>query len=283
MRTASCRSNAIGRLVGLTRRTYTWVGMITLALLLLWPSAAAADGIAQSLATLDWSNLTFTSNGTLTFTIVQIDFLAESGASTSLGGFVGESKDSLSTPQWGITTAISQYLTGTGNSITQAQTDFGLLQASSQATAVSPEWSYNSGDSGTLTSRDFWLYGTGVGSITVTAPYFLSASCGITGPQSVSHYNTTEANASAGLLLGPGNQEADRDSVSCSGDSNALKSGVLSVSMNFNNPTFGPLVDIEVFDNTSATATSVPEPSSLLLLGIGLIGVGSSLKRKILS
>jgi hypothetical protein len=263
--------------------THLWAGLFALTLLLAWPSGILADGIAQSGAALNWSGLTFTSDGSLTFTVVQAGFTAGSGASTSLGGFAGEDKYSFQTPQWGVTSASSQYLTATGSSVTQSQTNFGLLRASSQTAAVSRESSFNTGESRANSSSDFWLYGTGVGSITVTAPYTLSALCSITGPQDASRYNTAEADASVVLLLGDPVGGSTSDSISCNGNSEATKNGVLSLSLGFNNPYWGPLVDITAFAETSATASSVPEPSSLLLLAIGVIGFGSTVKRKCFS
>ena len=63
--------------------THLWAGLLAMTLVLVWPSGTLADGIAQSEAALNWSGLTFTSEGSLTFTIVRAGLTAGSAASPS--------------------------------------------------------------------------------------------------------------------------------------------------------------------------------------------------------
>ena len=241
-------------------------------------SLALADGIAVSQATLDWSGLTYTITGSLVVTPTVPFSFASSYASTTgttgtplvtVGGTSADLRYSSSFPQtWANTSAFSGYSTTSGNAFTQAATANGFLASSSQAATTSLEWSNNFAQSSARTFTVFPLYGTGVGSLTVTVPYTLSAACNISsGPID---NQSTVADASVSLEMGPGIGPNASRSVSCQ-DIPGITEGDLTLSMNFDNPTFGPLVDIDASAETDAYA-HVPEPPTMLLLACGLFG-----------
>jgi hypothetical protein len=112
----------------------------------------------------------------------------------------------------------------------------------------------------------FWLYGTGVGSLSLSLPYTLMANCDRTNPGT----ETATAFSTINLSIGPGSGTSTSDTVSCSGSGNQQKTGFLTLSKQFDNPFFGPLVSIDASGTTQAIAT-VPESSSAAMLVVGLV------------
>jgi hypothetical protein len=255
-----------------------YIGSFALILLLAWPCNSLADGIAISNATLDWTGFTFTVTSGLTVSVVGASDFDLSFASTTLGGSSQEIKDG-SSPQ-SSTSAFSQYSTGTANGVAQAATANGFLTTSSQASTTSLQPSINFAESNAFTSHDFFLYGTGTGTLTVSIPFTLSVACNSSQPLGSPAVDlTTAADASVFLEIGPGNVGLPvSDTISCQNNP-GVTNGVLTVSENFTNPTFGPLVSIDASASTDAEA-KVPEPSGLLLLAIGLTGLAGTLLRK---
>ena len=155
-----------------------------------------------------------------------------------------------------------------GNAFTQAATANGFLTSSSQAATTSLEGSNNFAQSNAGTATDFWLYGAGVGSLTVTIPYTLSAACNIAGGPDPNQMTTADASVSLFTNFSP----YTTSSVSCEGGP-AIKQGDLTATYDFvSPPTWGPLLSIEASLETSANAT-VPEPGTVLLLISGLLGL----------
>src|SRR5882757_6377945 len=118
------------------------------------------------------------------------------------------------------------------------------------------------------------------GTLTVSIPFTLSVACSSQplGSPAVD-LATTAADASVFLEIGPGNLGLPAsDTISCQNNP-GVTNGVLTVSENFTNPTFGPLVSIDARASTDAQA-KVPEPSVLLLLSIGVTGLVGTLLRK---
>jgi len=235
------------------------------------PPAASAFPVAASEAVLDWTGLTFA--GVDGFTIAKIagpSYTASSHAATSLGEASHEGKvDGFDPESWGETSAVSAYSTSTGSANASASTTYGFLTASSLAAPTSVR-DWHAAESEAWTGLTFRLYGSGAGSITVTAPYSLSV-------RSVaSSANTTAASASVHLWMsnpGPSSGWYTSDTVSCRNES-CTRDGILTLSGDFTGTYTGALMGIWARAETSATA-SVPEPSTLLLLASGLVGLGS--------
>ena len=249
-----------------------YIGSFALILLLAWPSNSFADGIAASNATLDWTGFTFTVTSGLTVSVVDAGDFAFSFASTTLG--------EPSSAQGSNTSAFSQYSTSTANGVAQAATANGFVATSSEASTTSLQPSINFAESSVFIERSFFLYGSGVGTLTVSIPFTLSVACNSSQPLGSPAVDlTTAADASVFLEIGPGNLGLPAsDTISCQNNP-GLTNGVLTVSENFTNPTFGPLVSIVAGASTDAEA-KVPEPSGLLLLSIGLTGLAGTLLRK---
>jgi hypothetical protein len=248
-----------------------YIGSFALILLLAWPSNSFADGIAISNASLDWTGFTFTVTSGLTVSVVDAGDFAFSFASTTLG--------EPSSAQGSNASAFSQYSTSTANGVAQAATANGFVATSSQASTTSLQPSSNFAESSVFIERDFFLYGSGVGTLTVSIPFTLSVACSSQPLGSPAVDLTTAADASVFLEIGPGNLGLPAsDTISCQNNP-GVTNGVLTVSENFTNPTFGPLVSIDARASTDAEA-KVPEPSGLLLLSIGLTGLAGTLLRK---
>lgn len=263
-----CRSDA-GR-----TRTGKLIGLSVLFLTLNAPGALA-NTMTSSTATLDWTGLTFSVTGGLTGHAVTGSVDAGSSASTMLGASSGSS--TFSYPY--VTSESSSYSTSEGNADAYGSTDDGFLSATSRAAATSDKSSQNGSKTGVDTDWAFWFYGTGDGLITVSVPYTLSVTCNPTPP---SPNTVTAAEASVSLYLGtPAPGMFASDTASCQ-NGPVTKSGRLTASAYLTNPTWGPLLDASVSATTSATA-SMPEPSSLTLLGMVLLGFVCSLKLVFLS
>jgi hypothetical protein len=253
-----------------------YIGSFALILLLAWPSNSFADGIAVSNATLEWTGFTFTVTSGLTVSVVDATDFDLSFASTTLGGSSQEIKNG--SPQSN-TSAFSQYSTSTANGAAQAATANGFFTTSSEASTTSLQPGINFAESNAFISHDFFLYGTGAGTLTVSIPFTLSVACNSSQPPGSPAVDlTTAADASVFLEIGPGNPLLASDTISCQNNP-GVRNGVLTVSENFTNPTFGPLVSILARASTDAEA-KVPEPSGLLLLSIGLTGLAGTLLRK---
>ena len=263
---------------------HVWIGLLTLVLLLVCPSNSLADGIATSSATLDWSGLNFTVSSGLTISLIQVagPVISSSGASTTLGELSAQTSYSPSPEDCCNTSAFSQYSTSGANVVTQAATVNGFLTSSSQAFTTSVGSGINFAQSSASIEYNFWLYGSGVGTITVNLPYTLSVACNISHPQGVPPGDeVTGADAFVLLVIGPGvipPTPYESETASCQNNP-GITNGVFTLSESFSNPTFGPLVSIDAFASTDATAY-VPEPSSLLSLCIGLTALAGTLLRK---
>lgn len=265
------------------------IGLFALTLLLAWPCNTLADGMAASQATLDWAGVTITTTGSLVITEVQFEFgLADSFAfttGTSGSGSSSDSKNSSTNPQdWLNTSASSAFSTSLGGAASQASTANAFLTSSSQASETGQPFSVNASSSSPFLELILALNGTGAGSVTFVVPYTLSAECNISGPSNVD--NETSASASVLLFVVPGMLPTATDTVSCQNNSGSVKNGDLIFSIDdiSINPLFGG-VGVTVFDTVETGASArVPEPSTPLLLGFGLLGLaGVSLRKSLRS
>lgn len=259
----------------LSPRRHFCAPLVALAFVLAGHSRAFANGMALSDVIFDWSGLSYTIGGGLL--IDHIDpagSQAESAANTLQGGTSIDAKQSVFDPQgWGKTSAASLYATNLGSAASHATTDFGHFTGSSQAATSSHLSNRNTALSDASTGIDFFLYGSGVGDLTVTIPYTMSVACQTDNPiNQFGNGDIVAAMASVGIAIGPGTGPGTSATLSCQ-DATGFKSGTLSVSMTFTNPTFGPLVDIEAFARTSVTASTVPEPTFLSACVMGLLGL----------
>jgi hypothetical protein len=174
-----------------------YIGSLALILLLTWPSNSFADGIAISNATLDWTGFTFTVTSGLTVSVVDEGDFAFSFASTTLG--------EPSSAQGSNTSAFSQYSTSTANGVARAAIANGFVATSSQASTTSLQPSINFAESSVFIERNFFLYGSGVGTLTVSIPFTLSVACNSSQPLGSPAVDlTTAADASVFLEIRTG-------------------------------------------------------------------------------
>jgi hypothetical protein len=211
----------------------------------LWGTPLWATPIAFSSASLDWPHWTFTVSGPLV--ISQIDY--PDGAPPAIN----------------VATATLPLLTDTAMSTATASAVDGMLSTSAKATVLETETAL--AHASTLTMENFWLYGSGSGTVTVSVPYAVQATCS-------SGFNEA-AEASAGVFLedGPGVRPNGYQAVHASCGDGPL-AGILSVSLPFDQPTWGPLVDFMAGTTVMARATIPDSGSSVVLLVTALLGLG---------
>ena len=227
---------------------------------------AYADSIAFSSAVFDWTGLNFTLTGTL-----QVDHIDPASLFASSTTRAEVSLLSTQSSNFLPLATSAQSSSGvSGSTLAMASTNNGLLQLSTATQSLSIPGSSHRGDSSASTSRVFWLYGTGVGSLSLSLPYTLIANCDRTNPGN----ETATAFSTINLSIGPGAGTSTSDTVSCSGSGNQQKTGFLTLSKQFDNPFFGPLVSIDASGTTQAIAT-VPESSSAAMLVVGLVFVST--------
>jgi hypothetical protein len=115
---------------------------------------------------------------------------------------------------------------------------------------------------------DFWLYGSGVGTVTVSVPYAMQAVCTTQGIRDT-------ASSSAGVWLedGPGVRANGFQSANLGCGSGAELSGVLTVSRDVDTA-YGPLLDFMAGTQTMAFATVPDLAPTCALMALGLLGIG---------
>ena len=227
-------------------------GALLLAVILAASSTSAeAVSTVNAEATFDWTGFTFTTTGTLSATMI---VQASQGASTF----------TTTTPT-----------TPGGSATDVASAVNGFLTTSAGAVATAPGFT-NVGQADIFASSVFWFYGTGAGSLVVTVPYHLELTSVETSDNDI-----TSASAWLNLSTGPGvGSNSDwfvSDALSLTEAGAMSRDGVLTASRPLFNPTFGPLVSLDLQTEVRASA-AVPETTSpLVLLTLGLLVIGASL------
>ncbi len=216
---------------------------------LLTPMAASATPIALASATLDWSHWSvIVSDG------LEITNVIPAGI-----------------PAINTATATPSYTSDAGMAQASASAIDGLLETSAKAAAT--DTSNNLAQASTMTMIDFWFYGSGYGQLTVSIPYTVETTC------SPGAFNESSS-ATAGVWLedGPGVRPNGYQSATFDCEYGSAYSGMLTVSRDMNNPTWGPLVDFAAGTNVMATANVPDSGSTLGLLALGICGLGMCVK-----
>jgi hypothetical protein len=232
-------------------------GAVLLAVILaviLAASSTSAEAVStvNAEATFDWTGFTFTTTGTLSATMIA---QASQGASTSTSA--------TPTTQGGSATAAASAVNG-------------FLTISAGALTTSGGGFPNVGQADVFASSIFWFYGTGAGSLVVTVPYRLELISVATSDNDI-----TSASAWVNLFTGPGvGSNSDSfvsDALSLTGAGAMSRDGVLTASQPLFNPTFGPLVSLDLQAEVRASAAVPETTSSLVLLTLGLLVIGALL------
>ena len=228
--------------------------------------------VVQTQAQLDWSGFTYTISPGLSVSHIDVSLISSgSTASTSLGGFNSQSNST------GVTSANSTSATAGGASSAVSSTNNGLLMSQSNSSALGtlPTALTAAGQASVLDA--FWFYGSGVGTLTVSIPYSLQIAVQASGP--AAQHPSISSGASVSLSGGPAASEFNPNFATASlawlptdpvATGSLSKSGVLTITRIFNNPTWGPLVSIHAAASTNALA-AVPEYAESLSLALSLV------------
>lgn len=139
---------------------------VAITLLHAQPSLAATIVLAQ--AVVDWSGFAYTISGDLVIARIDgLSYRSTSNAATAAGrSFNFGSLDAA---------AASSSTTSGGSASTEASASNGLARSESTATALGNEPSTDQeASSGANTGFSMWMYGSGVGALTVSVPYSLT-------------------------------------------------------------------------------------------------------------
>jgi len=240
--------------------------LLLILFVLFGPANLLANPIGTSSAVLDWTNFRFTVGGSLVISYIDyVDgppppFINSAIAATSGGTSQGFDRANAS--------ADFAYSNNLGHATASASAVNGLLQSSAEAGANST--SYHFARSSTFIANDFWLYGSGTGTLTATLPYRLTAMCS---PPAFNELSS--ANSGVGLSVGPGFTfgQSVSANLSCT-DGPSTKTGDLTVTRSFDNPTWGPLVGFDAATVIDAVVSVPDSVSTSVLFAIGLLGVG---------
>lgn len=237
------------------------IGALGLLLLGITSAPASASSFVLASSTLDWAGLTFSTTGSLVIDgIVPVDSF-----------LIPSTDDYLGHEFAGVTAAGGQSLTSIatfgslGTAISSATTDLSA-QAESLVFSMAVPGDYQAR---TRAESLFWIYGSGVGQLTLTVPYSISLMMGY---PDVGATTSGELYAAFGTL-----DEAafDGDAISQFYLQSALdvaRSGVLSFSFDIDHPADGQLKELLAVTDATSRIT-VPEPSTLLLMAIGCAGI----------
>lgn len=238
-------------------------------------SLAHATSTAMSEVTLDWSGALITTSGELV--IDHLDIANINSGSTAASSFGLPAQDAILTHSYPLTqsetSSTSSYSTPEGAASTTASSHNGLLTSRSDASSTSliagPNAQANWTTGTAFTNSAFWLYGQGAGSLQVQIPYRLDLSLEASGDEYVT------ASAQVSLLMGNVFEDSLLWPNTLGPFSQTLsRTGYLTSSLSFDNPTWGPLVVISTHISTMAQAVAVPEPSTLFFLGAALLAGG---------
>ena len=257
--------------------------VLTCAVLFLSPSVIFANGIALSQATLDWSG----------FTVVASDGLTLSNAPDSLQGYAcsyetaffngANFSDAMcgNSDNWYVSSRDVNFGTADGSIIASSSAAQGMLRSSSQSSATSPNVALYWTAAWSRTSR-FWMVDGGSGTLTVTIPYTISATCNTEkGTTTIASASVSVESISQIKLTGKG------DSISCNTDGGD-RSGTFTLSGSiYTGPpgSGGSLFGLEIIAY-AVTAAQVgnpkyvaAEPVSAALLAVGMLMLGGLCKR----
>jgi hypothetical protein len=245
------------------------------------PAPGYASLSVSSVASLDWSLVSFSRADLNWFDMTAVPPLDTRGSlssvSTTLGGLTDPYNSSfIDGAPWGTTTATWSPIANAVTTVTgHGETSTSLLLASAQIQSTVPIWA--SVDlAQAMFSGQFSVLTAGL--LTVSVPYALSETItndiaaidiltalivGLT----LSDFNTTDPVTGQSLILA---SSSDSYSAAILGAGSDLfsRAGTLTLSLNL---VPGMIYDFEAFAGTMA---SVPEPGTLLLLSCGLIGLG---------
>ncbi|MFZ4779710.1 MAG: PEP-CTERM sorting domain-containing protein [Terrimicrobiaceae bacterium] len=231
---------------------------------------AEAKGSAESAATITWSDLKVTTSPGMSLNYSGKQWQSVSVTAT-VPGLV--QSDARSTQDWSWITAQADAFTGTALAIGAAAVTLPVNNESGRLGGHSFAASNGGGrsvvDSSATHGIDFTVTGGGV--LTLEVPYSLDIDMRVDNSQDL-----VSALAGAALLIINHDTRLNQNSwldYSWSGFPNHFtdtRSGILSVSLGFGD---GETGSYEMSTNAWDSATSVPEPSTFILLGSSLAGL----------
>ncbi len=276
------------------RRRLVFIGLVTCLIGIAIPRSLSADTIVLAQATFDWKGFTFATTPGLAIDRVQWAGISTGGSAQAIDWGAAtnpptERRDSDAVDVSGFNrgglendlsfSAATSLANAGGSGFASAWgTDDGMVQSQSLSSTFGESPSHIQARSAVSASEAFWLYAHGTGTLSVSIPYTLQilVSARPDTPDALNN-DLIEAISSVSFHIGPGASFGGvySDSIHWS-RTDPLKSGLLTksgkvtLSRNFQEPTWGPLVGIFAQADTSATAI-VPEPASGSLFGLALV------------
>lgn len=263
----------------LNRMVLTLGGLFSLVMVVVGTTGVAcADAGSISSAYIDWEKLTITADSGMTITPYTLQTTQSTGNSVHKTYFQNSYQDAQNWTDT-LTAGTDITINGYNNAVTTVFADSSAVSQMSIASAKGGGYFHAYAQS----LRDGYFTVTGSGYVTVSAPYelflqvfadspFMESASGMSGA-ALYLFNTwalppdDEAlpDVQSLLFTTPGKFISD-----------PKKSGILSASLFFNN---GDAGSFEFITQGDAQASSVPEPSTLALLGFGLAGAALLRKR----
>jgi hypothetical protein len=241
--------------------------IVALGLVLLLSTPAWATSLVTTQAGLDWNALTATVSEGLhvDLTAVQQATPGITAATDGVAPFVSVGDISPDQTSFSHAYAAAEGTASAWSSTTDGQ----LLSAVTVGPAVFS-------DAGTFAIRGAVLYGEGSGLLTITMPYHFSIDFQQTDPR----WETVAFTEAVLAFDVPGHIPGETDDAFLPWivqkekvtDQRSLD-GVFTISKQFDQPAWGQLTVLNGSVATGAAIAPVPEPSSLLLLGLALLGL----------
>jgi hypothetical protein len=155
-------------------------------------------------------------------------------------------------------------LTLTTEGLTNVSYKFGSMGLSNGAVATATQDEEGTSHMANGVPASFWMTANGTGTLTASVPYTFRVQCAPSIP-----VDTHMGVVTFSMRLGVSNAATNYDSMTCNSGESFERSAVMTVTKEFNNPWWGPLVGVGAGAHAWAVV-KVPEAPTFVLLIFGL-------------